>query len=84
MPDVSVKEKIMAMEALHVSSRLNGKIEVTTRREVDGKRITLLIPKKAENLQSKTVKYYAGTAIPKQYRAHNPKFYFLLNCKIIR
>jgi hypothetical protein len=51
MPDVSVKEKIMVMEVLRVSSRLYGNIGETARREAGGKPITLLAQKKAENLQ---------------------------------
>jgi len=51
MPDASVKEKIMVMEVLHASSRLNGKTGETARREVGGKPITLLALKKAGNLQ---------------------------------
>ena len=51
MRDVSVKEKVMAMEVLHASSRLYGNIGETARREVGGKPITLQVQKKAENLQ---------------------------------
>jgi hypothetical protein len=74
MPDVSVKEKIMVMEVLPASGRLYGSIGETARREVGGKPVTLLAPRKAGNLQWKTVKYCAGTATPKQCRANNPKF----------
>jgi hypothetical protein len=51
MPDASVKEKIMVMEVLHASNRLNGKTGEKERREVGGKLIILLAQKKAENLQ---------------------------------
>jgi hypothetical protein len=83
MPDVSAKETIMVMEVLPVSSRLYGNIGETARREVGGKPVTLLVPKKAGNLQWKTVKYSAGTATPKQCRANNPKFFFLLMLSLI-
>jgi hypothetical protein len=50
MPDASVKEKIMVMEVLLASSRLNGKTGETARREVGGKPIFSLAQKKVENL----------------------------------
>ena len=55
----------MTMEPLPASSRSYGKIGETRMKEAAGKPLTLLAPKKAENLQSKTAKYSAGAATPK-------------------
>ena len=51
MPDANVKETIMTMQASLASSKLYGKIEEIRMKEVDGKPLTLLAQKKAENLQ---------------------------------
>ena len=72
MPDVNVKETIMTMEASLASSKSYGKIEEIRMKEAGGEPLSLLAPKKAENPQSKTVKYYVGAATPKACQANNP------------
>jgi len=65
MLDASVKEKIMIMEPLHASSRSCGKIGETKQKEVAGKPIILLAPKKVENSLLKIVRSSAGAATQK-------------------
>ena len=75
MPDASVKEKIMVMEASPASSRLSGKTGETGLNVVAGKPDSLLAQKRAESLQWKTVKYCVGAVTAKQFRANK-----ILNC----
>ncbi len=77
MPDASVKGKVMVTEVSPASGKSSGKTGETRVREVVGKPDSLLAQRKAESLQSKTVKFSAGNATPKQCRANNSSYRFV-------
>lgn len=71
MHDANVKGNLMVTEASPVTGRYYGKRGETRSREVAGKPDSLLVQRKVESLQLKTVRFSAGTATPKQCNVNN-------------